>query len=111
MRIRRLHVLLCLALVLLAGPPPAHAESPEEIATIANAAERGNQGAQLLPGLIYRDGRGVARDAAKARYWFDRAAESGYKPVMKSLAHIYKKGLLGVEPDAERAAYWAAHAR
>ncbi len=50
--------------------------------------------------------RGVRRHPEQALHWFNEAAERGCKPAMHSLADIYETGLLGVKPDAKRAAQW-----
>lgn len=46
-------------------------------------------------------------DHEKALYWFRKAAENGNVMAMKSLAHIYAKGLDGVVADPKTAAFWA----
>ena len=76
MSLRSCFTIITLPLVLLAIIPAALAETPAEIASITNATERGNQGSQLLLGLIYREGRGVPRDVRKAFYWIDRSAHA-----------------------------------
>lgn len=49
MSLRSCFIIITLPLVLLTSIPAAQAETPAEIAAITNAAERGNQGAQLRP--------------------------------------------------------------
>ncbi len=105
MRMHRFPALLGLVLVLLASPPLTRAESPEEIAAIANAAERGNQGAQLLLGLIYREGRGVPRDAAKALYWLEQAARERQPYAAYALGQMYAAGE-GTARDTAKAIDW-----
>ena len=70
MSLRSCCLVYTLPLVLLVSISPAQSETPEEIAAITNAAERGNQGAQLLLGLMFREGRGVR--AMRASVLFDR---------------------------------------
>jgi len=41
------------------------------------AAEQGNADAQLMLGVMYRNGRGVLQSEAKAAQWFQKAAEQG----------------------------------
>ena len=69
-----------------AGVPVDFAKA---IALFMRAAEAGDALAQLLLGERYRDGdRGVARDAAVARKWLARAAESGHEEAAAKLAML-----------------------
>ena len=45
-------------------------------------------------------------DKREAVTWFERAADGGHLMAMKSLAHIYDKGLDGVPADQTKAVYW-----
>jgi len=47
-----------------------------------------------------------ADDRREAVTWFERAASGGHLMAMKSLAHIYEKGLDGVPADPAKASYW-----
>ncbi len=58
--------------------------------------------AQYQLAIRYETGAwGVRQHPDQALYWFNKAAESGYKPAMRSLADIYEKGLLGRETGSE----------
>ncbi|MHB8166731.1 MAG: hypothetical protein ACYDDT_08165 [Sulfuricella sp.] len=61
--------------------------------------------------MRYESGHKEKQDYEKALYWFRKAAENGNVMAMKSLAHIYEKGLDGVHADQKTAEYWAAKAR
>jgi len=47
-----------------------------------------------------------AEDRREAVTWFERAADSGNLMAMKSLAHIYDKGIDGVPAAPGKASYW-----
>jgi TPR repeat protein len=49
---------------------------------------------------------GKESDRREAVTWFERAAAGGHRMAMKSLAHIYEKGLDGVPADPDKAGYW-----
>ncbi|MGI9403386.1 MAG: tetratricopeptide repeat protein [Hyphomicrobium sp.] len=53
------------------------------------AAEQGDAKAQFNLGLMYGEGRGVARDDAKARAWFQKAAEQGDVKAQLKLGLMY----------------------
>lgn len=53
----------------------------------------------------------MRRHPEQALYWFNRAAEKGYKPAMRRLADIYEKGLLGMKPDPKLATQWRERAK
>jgi TPR repeat protein len=60
------------------------------IAYYQRAAEGGDAEAQLRLGEIYRDGDGVAKDAAKACEWFAKAAAQGNKRAEEALDRLEK---------------------
>lgn len=61
---------------------------------------------------MYKEGKGVAKDYAKAVYWFTKAAKLGDVDAQHNLAACYYAGD-GVEQDYSEALYWwkkaAAH--
>ncbi|MGY9106447.1 MAG: tetratricopeptide repeat protein, partial [Alphaproteobacteria bacterium] len=63
-------------------------------------AEQGDPKAQYNLGLLYRDGRGVARDADQAIRWFESAAEKGMPQAQVNLAAIYASTGTTAEDDA-----------
>jgi TPR repeat protein len=56
------------------------------------AAEAGHVGAQFSLGNCFRDGKGVAVDAAAAVKWFTCAADAGSSYAMTNLAVCYSNG-------------------
>lgn len=75
-------------------------------------AEQGNAAAQFRLGDMYRQGRGVRRDAAEAVRWYRAAAEQGHAEAQFWLAKMYETGR-GVERNGAAAVRWltAAAAR
>jgi len=69
------------------------------------AAERGDAVAQDNLGMMYRDGKGVARDYAQAITWFQKAADQGNASAQSDLGMMYLSGL-GVERDEAQAVVW-----
>jgi uncharacterized protein YdaT len=56
-------------------------------------------------GVIYQNGQGVALDYAKAREWYEKAADNGNAPAMVSLGLLYENGK-GVPQDYAKAREW-----
>ena len=81
------------------------AETAEFVTEYQILAEAGDPEAQLFLGSCYRQGKGVAPDAAQAFYWVRRAAEQGYAPAQLYLAECYSEGF-GTERDTAQAAIW-----
>jgi TPR repeat protein len=85
---------------------PVAATTPEEAALIANSAERGSAGAQVLLAVIYKDGAaGYAQNDKLAAYWFERAAEQGNAYAEQMLGDWYAQGK-GVPQNLKVAADW-----
>ncbi len=68
-------------------------------------AEAGHVEAQFGLGMLYRDGRGVARDRAESARWFQRAAEQGSMRAQTQIAGMYARGE-GVAEDWGQAIGW-----
>lgn len=100
-----LAALAVLALILLL-PSPGRAMTPEETTLVSNAAERGNDGAQLMLAFEYLHGdEGRARDEKLAAYWFERAGSQGNPVAEKMLGDLYEQGL-GVPKNLTLSADW-----
>jgi uncharacterized protein len=56
-------------------------------------------------GWLYRNGKGVAQDYAKAREWYEKAASKGDAISMTSLGWLYEHGQ-GVVQDHAQAREW-----
>ena len=68
-------------------------------------AEKGDASAQSRLGVMYRDGRGVARDDQQAVEWFRKAAEQGNAFAQADLGVMYQNGR-GVPRDDQQAIEW-----
>lgn len=68
-------------------------------------AEDGNASAQYNIGQLYRLGRGVDQDYAKAGKWYEKAAEQWHSAARHNLAILYEKGL-GVPINYAKAIDW-----
>jgi len=77
----------------------------QAIACYRMVAENGDCDAQLNIGLMYKNGRGVAKDDAQAVEWFRKAAEQGHSEAQFNLGVMYANGL-GVAKDDVQAVAW-----
>jgi TPR repeat protein len=68
-------------------------------------AEQGHVGAQSDLGVMYADGRGVAKNESEAVIWFRRAAEKDHAGAQYNLGMMYEKGR-GVVRDPDEAVVW-----
>lgn len=60
----------------------------EAVSLFREAAQAGHPEAQYQLANLYLQGRGTAKDAAKARQWFERAAEQGHAGAQFGLAQL-----------------------
>jgi hypothetical protein len=56
-------------------------------------------------GSLYRDGRGVTKDYAQAKTWYEKSANLGRTFGMMRLGDLYLQGL-GVPKDPAQARKW-----
>jgi len=99
-------IFCCLILALCAESAWSGGDVPIELRMIEHESLDGDDGAQLLYGLAYLEGRdGLQPDAAKAVYWLRRAARSGNAYAQLVLGNCYADGT-GVAKDPARAARW-----
>ncbi len=68
-------------------------------------AEAGEARAQFNLGIMFDQGRGVARDRESAIGWLRKASEQGMTRAMHNLANIYISGE-GAAPDYDEALKW-----
>jgi TPR repeat protein len=94
------HVVFALALAGLA--PPAWADNPTAVQTLA---EQGDAKAQFALGTMYRDGLGVAQDYAEALRWWGKAADLGLVDAQFALGNLYA-GDAGIAQDNVLAYMW-----
>ena len=100
----RLRLLLLLSLA--ASAAAAMGMTPQEIAVVSRAAERGSPAAQVLLALAHLNGdSGLARDPAAAARWFEAAALAGNGYAEEKLGDLYAQGL-GIARNARLAADW-----
>ncbi len=86
--------------VLPGGAPP-----DVTIANLEAGAVRGDVNAQFLLGLRYAEGRGVAKDDAKAASLVTKAAQQGLTVAEYRLGAIYERGV-GAPKDLVQAKNW-----
>ena len=90
--------------------PAVHA-APTRMATTAPIdkltalATSGNAKAELVVGLKYLDGDGVAVSETDAAKWLERAAEAGLPVAQYRLGTMYERGR-GVAADAVKSVHW-----
>ena len=90
-------------------PGAVAAPMSAEMRALALKANQGVAGAELLLGLKYAEGDGIAKNDAEAAKWLQRAAEKGQALAQYRLGTLYEKGL-GVPLDTKVAADWYAKA-
>lgn len=75
------------------------------LAILRPLAEQGNAGAQNDLGLMYLNGRGVAKNQAEAVLWLRLSADQGNADAQARLGAVYFNGW-GVPPDLAESAKW-----
>jgi localization factor PodJL len=82
---------------------PSAVQSPiDKLTALANT---GDSKGELLLGLKYLDGNGVAVNEAEAARWLARAAQQGEPVAQYRLGTLYERGR-GVPADAKQATHW-----
>lgn len=74
------------------------------------AGESGNSAGLMACGSIYEDGKLVLPDKGKALEWYLKVAEQGDTDVQYRCAKMYFEGGEGLQPDLDKALYWAERA-
>jgi hypothetical protein len=77
----------------------------EDLATLREKAEHGDQHAQYALGSAYAKGEGVLKNGQEAVKWYRKAAEEGNVAAQMRLGLAYGNGE-GVPRDAEEAVKW-----
>jgi len=88
-----------------ATPKPPQAAALTPLDKLTQLATAGNAKAELVVGLKYLDGDGVAPNEADAAKWLERAAEQGMAVAQYRLGTMYERGR-GVPTDAAKAVHW-----
>lgn len=95
-----------IALVLALCADAALALDADDLKRITPAAEGGSAASQVLLAVAYLNGDGgLAKDPAKAAYWFEQAAIRGNAYAEERLGDLYAQGL-GVPANAKLAFDW-----
>lgn len=68
-------------------------------------ADRGDAASQYLLGRLYEFGIGIGQDAAKAAFWYGKAADQNLAKAQYGLGRLYAEGE-GVNRDLARAVDW-----
>jgi TPR repeat protein len=87
--------------------PPANVG--EKGARWVKDAEAGNPEAEFNLGLVYLQGDGTPKDAAKAAAWLEKSALQGYAEAQFRLGRMYARGE-GVPADPAKAFAWTERA-
>ena len=77
----------------------------QALAKFRLAAAQGRASAQVILGLMYSDGQGVAQDYAEAVRWYRLAAAQGLADAQYNLGFMYSQGQ-GVAQDYAEAVRW-----
>lgn len=85
------------------------AKRNSDLLVLAELADGGNPAAQYELGARLAEGRDTQRDAAKAAYWMQKAAEQNYAPAQFRLGSVFEKGQ-GVARSPRTAALWYGRA-
>ena len=85
--------------------PMLNADSAEDFSLYQKAAKQGNANAQYNLGLMYHEGRGIAKNVAKAVAWYQKAADKGNADAQFNLGCMYGNGE-GIARDEAEAVRW-----
>lgn len=88
-----------------AATAPAASALSGQIQKLASLANTGDSKGQLLLGLKYLEGNGVAVNEAEAARWLSRAAQQGEPLAQYRLGTLYERGR-GVPADPRQATHW-----
>jgi TPR repeat protein len=106
MHMKKLSMIILAGIVLSALATISYAMTREEVKMVTTAAERGDDGSQVLLAMMYLTGdSGYRKDEALAAHWFELAATQGNPYAQKMLGDIYAEGR-GVPRNPRLAADW-----
>jgi TPR repeat protein len=97
----RITIALVLSMVCLAAPAWADFKAGEH----AYRRGEGHAAAQYHLGLLYANGQGVPKDDARARQWYEKAANQEHAEAQVSLGSLYDYGRGGPQ-DFKIAVRW-----
>lgn len=87
------------------GTREAGSEMEQEFSVDQRTAQQGDAAAQERLARRYLNGNGVAKDPAKAVFWYRKAADQGNAVAQTGLGWCYDRGA-GVEKDPKKAVLW-----
>lgn len=86
--------------------PQVYWDMEKSVALFTRAANLGERNAALALAKLFESGREpVARDMAKARFWYEQGAKFHHPEAMVRLSELYQEGKGGAR-DVKRAQYW-----
>ncbi|MFZ1991748.1 MAG: peptidoglycan-binding protein [Alphaproteobacteria bacterium] len=98
--------LFALALDYKSGRDGVEANSVQALNSMRQAADKNLAVAQHTLGVWYEQGDGVDKDIAKAREWYEKAANNGDYQAMHNLGYFAAQGLGGLTADKTLAVKW-----
>ncbi|PDT80352.1 hypothetical protein CO676_28130 [Sinorhizobium sp. BJ1] len=81
-------------------------DSESAMRWLATSADNGDQHSMYRLYQAYFFGSGAPKDIGKAFEWLERSAGAGNRKAAKELAVAYRVGVVGLEANSEKAAYW-----
>ncbi len=66
--------------------------APDKVGIYRNGAAQGDPTMQLILGLRYKEGQGVAKDFKQAAFWWEKAAAQGRESALMALYSLYAEG-------------------
>jgi len=90
---------------LFVGQVQPQKPTPNPLEALRKRADQGNAQAQYNLGLMYANGRGVAKDDGQALAWYQKAADQGHAAAQFDLGKMYENGH-GVAKDDVQAVTW-----
>ena len=82
-----------------------HPDDEQAVRWYRKAADAGDANGMYNHGVMYANGRGVAKDEAQAVHWYRKAADAGHANGMFNLGIMYANGQ-GVVKDEAEAVRW-----
>lgn len=83
-------------------------EDKEAVEWYRKAAAQGNAAGEFGLGQMYLKGEGVEKDAEKALAYMRLAAEKNNLLAVVMMMNAYRTGIMGLEPDSDKADEWEA---
>lgn len=88
------------------GTKGGRRDTEQALHWLREAASRNHALASWALARLYLAGTLVERDPGEALDLLERSARAGSRSAVETLVMLFRDGSAGIEPDAERAAYW-----